>query len=277
MFKWLTLSFLLLCCSNKKPHTEPLDAETVLRLKSLRSDLLAEYYDHTSAFKGGWPSDHDCDSALWAGEGRAADIYDIDISLALQSDGRPTRLPGKDCPLDQTSATTSTDMQLGTVIGLFAAKDLDGLRAMSHYADVHNGIMGMPADKVSLTLMKPGIKAHLAKAIHNLGGPSSVWENFPQVYTPPQSDYQLHLEMLSIYQILVTHQNIDDMTAKTLSKEASNNPSDALVQAVAGNSVVAASLILNLSYQLPIYVRGPMGAPYVHKLFVLHVLLRSYP
>ena len=272
----LAASFLALACSSKKAPADTLDKEKVGKLQSLRTQLKEAYLKETESHIGHWPSDHDCDGALWAGIARAADIKEVDISLALTKEGRPTRRPGSDCGPQDSSATTSTDMMLGTIVGLFAAGDLDGLEKMDDYSARHNGIMGQPENAIPLTLIKPGTKAHLANSINALGGPSSTWQKFPQVYTPPAHDYELHLEMLSVYQSLVTRHGVDFLTYETVVKEASNNPNDALVQALRGNVNHSADLLLDSSWQVPHYVRGPETAPLVHKLFVLHMLITPY-
>lgn len=62
-----------------------------LRLGELRTASLSHV--------AGWPSDEDCDGSLWAGVARLAGADWVDISAAVQPDGRPTRRPYK------TSAT----------------------------------------------------------------------------------------------------------------------------------------------------------------------------
>jgi len=261
---------LVACEKSHNSHVTP-DEDTALR--ELQAKLMVDYAEAAETHVGHWPSDKDCDGALWAGIARAAGIGEVDMSLSLDG-GRPMRRPGKDCgPATGDSAgTTSTDMMLGTIIGLYAAADLADLEAMNAYADAHHGIMGYPVDNLSLSFIKPGTRALLSRAIHNLGGPHAAWEDLAQVYTPPQHDYQLHLELLSMYQSKHSGAKLNFEEQQALLYEANHNPNDALAQAVSGNKHAAATLLLDSSWQVPCYVRGPETAATVHKLFVIKVI-----
>jgi hypothetical protein len=164
-------------------------------------------------------------------------------------------------------------MQLGTILGLFSARDLDSLTRLAKYADDHALVVGSPATDVSRTLMKPGTRALLAQAIASLGGPSSDWRFIPQLYAPPQQDYQLHLELLSIYLETQLKGRLEAYPEAVLSQEAQLNPKDSLVQALARNNLEAASMLLDPNWTCPGYVRGPATAAIVHKLLILQILL----
>jgi len=251
------------------------------------SDLRAAQAETLSQLSGasdpssGWPSASDCDGALWAGEAAFAGASSVNIALALQPDGRPTREPGHDCPPPGApggaSHTTSTDMQLGTILGLYGARDAASLELLQSYTEDNGGIVGTP-DAVVTDLayveMKPGQRSLMAMAVWQLGGsPAEPWLHTPIVYGPPQNDSSLHLALLSLAgeRELGSFGEADQLVADSLLVGASG---DALAQAVAGNSSTAAALILSPSYSPPSYVRGSLPAyAYVHKLLVLHILL----
>jgi len=225
----------------------------------------------------GWPSDTDCDGALWAGEARAAGLHAVDPTAALQPDGRPTRRPGRDCGPAESPATTSTDMQLGTIEGLLAAGDLAALEALQGYVDSHSDFAGFPADAAHApyTLMKPGTRTLLARAIRHLGGkPSGVWADLPLVNSPTGQDFEVHLAVV----LLATERQTgswsadDELAATNL---CAANPSDAAVQAVCGHEPAAEALILAPGWTPPGYVRGAPGYAAVHKAWILHYLLTS--
>ena len=275
--KYVLLAALFFLSCAKKPHSDQPDDKTNLDLHDLKVSLTNEYVSRAENNVGHWPSDKDCDGALWAGIVRAGGLA-VDIGMALTSEGRPTRRPLKDCgpanlgyPGD-SAGTTSTDMMLGIIIGLFADNDLAGLQKMSAYAAAHGGIMGFPAENIAISLIKPGTSVHLARAIHALGGPASPWDSVPQIYTPPAHDYELHLELLSMYETAAAGARLNFEETQALIYEANHNPNDALAQALLGRKAEAAKMLLDPNWQVPHYVRGPETADIVHRLFVLKVI-----
>lgn len=254
----------------------------VLELKKLREYLKELYSRKAQEHLGNWPSDQDCDGALWAGVARAAGLEQVQVHLGLTEEGRPTRRPLGDCgPLSHgfnngAAGTTSTDMQLGLILGLFAAKDLAHLEHMRNYADLHNLLVGVPKELLSRSVMKPGTRALLGQAIWKLGGKKDKWALMDQVYFPPLTDYQLHLELLTLH--LEFRLGTWNRTKLAVARmEADLNPGDSLAQAVAGKKKEAASLLLNPNWVPPEYVRGPELASLVHKLLILHILLDTSP
>src|ERR1043166_4915987 len=107
---------------------------------SLRSELASAYQvkleelrSQTLSHAGGWPSDIDCDAALWAGLARAGGADWVEVSSAIRDDGRPTRLPGEDCLPPRSAATTSNDMLTGIMLGLVEAGDGPSLSRLWDY------------------------------------------------------------------------------------------------------------------------------------------------
>ena len=257
-----------------------LSDKDLLSLAQLKAQLRDSYFQSTRGHKGNWPSDKDCDSALWAGVARAAGIEEVQVDLALTWEGRPTRLPCGDCGPGShgynngSAATTSTDMMLGTILGLFCAKDRVSLEKMRSYADENRGIMGVPRELVARTWIKPGTRAFLSQAIGKLGGKKDNWALLGQLHSPNQEDYQLHLQLLSFYfESLLLDGNLSKSNRKALEKEADRNPEDALAQALAGNRKKATELLLNPAWKVPGYVRGPETAKEIHQLLIIQILL----
>lgn len=255
------------------------------RLRGLQDELLGQLNEAATGMTAGWPSDYDCDAALWAGEARAGGANWVEDSAALQPDGRPTRLPGKDCGPPGTpgapsggnsEATTSTDMQLGTILGLLAAHDVDALLRLQSYTDDNNGTVGTPAEDVPLVYMKPNTRTLLARAIASLGGAGDAgWAALPIIRGPITADYQRHLQLISM--ILQSRLGglspIDVVLATNTYKGATD---DALAAYVAGDIPTATRLILDANWSPPTYTRGAAVYPLVHRLFVVHLLLGAF-
>lgn len=271
---------LLLCaawgCARRgdPPASLPHDA---LRAEWFRQldDLAAAGTDGPS----GWPSSSfgeapsDCDAALWAGEARRAGVTNVLVSQALQADGRPTRWPGADCP--SASHTTSTDMQLGTILGLLAAGDRVSLARLQSFTERNGGVVGSPLTSpgdLAFVLMKPGTRTLLARAVLHLGGtPAEPWVLLPIISGPPVQDYQVHLALLALLADSDTGTwTVEDAAWATWL--ANQEPADALAQAVAGNWGLAAELVLSPAYMPPSYVRGAPSYGPVHRLLVLKLL-----
>ncbi len=201
-----------------------------------------------------WPSDTDCDGALWAGIARRAGLPS-DVASALQSDGRPTRRPNQDCgPTSEglagdSAATTSSDMLLGIVLGLYAQKDLKSLKSLWDYGFENNWIMGVPKTLLPRVLWRPTGYSLLAQAIYRLGGPDYSVRNTPPGFFPVAKDYEEHLQAISV------------LLNRDLGKKVGNpytcvtRTSDAFIQAVCGNREQATDLLLG-DYIAPSYVRA---------------------
>lgn len=267
------IGLLLLGCGS---HPLPLAAP------AQRATLQAEWQNAVNKVPTPAPSPGDCDDALWAGDARAAGISATAISAFLTLDGRTTRRPGADCgpaseDLSGAPATTSTDMELGIIEGLLAARDLTSLQRMEAYIASQGGWAGVPRDAqyAPYTYVKPGTRTLLTRAIRHLGGnPQGTWEYLPIVNGPAinDPDYVLHLTCVALAAERQTgHWSADDeWTAQDL---CTRNPSDAAVQAVCGHTTEAEALILNPDWSAPGYVRGAPSYAWVHKAWILHYLL----
>ena len=90
---FVVMSFTLPACGQEIPAGPILITE----LEQLYASKLALLHNLTSRNVGGWPTDAECDGALWAGVARAAGADWVDVSAAFRPDGRPTRKPLRDC------------------------------------------------------------------------------------------------------------------------------------------------------------------------------------
>lgn len=270
--KYLLTFLLLVSCG--RPGT-PATADHISQVRSLQQALLQQFTQDTANTLGHWPSDQNCDGALWAGEAAAAGT-DTEVYLSLQMDGRPTRKPGKDCNISESASTISTDMLTGILLGLYSVKDLDGLLLLQQYADQHNLVMGTPnatAADLALTLMKPSTRTLLSFLITNLGGHATgEWHILPIPHVSNPTDYNLHLDLLTLLmQHLTGHWSKEAVYAAD--QDADKNPTDPLAQAVAGNLESAADLLLS-NAPLPTYVRPTVYAT-TYKLLVCKLILSS--
>lgn len=272
MFKKLFtfLYCLFLGCGRESPTKErpSLEQKYYQKLEELRKA--------SASHVGGWPSDEDCDAALWAGVARAAGADWVDMAAAVQPDGRPTRRPFRDCRVpDESKATTSNDMMTGIILGNLSAKNLDTLKSLWDYGYANNWIMGYPEWFVARTLLRPNGITLLARSLHVLseGRLDYVMRFSPVLYGSGLEDYEAHLALLSRYIQKLTNgpQYGTDSVEKEL---AERYPGDALAQALAGNVDKAEALLLS-DYVSPSYVRGHANYQFCHWLLAAHIVLTS--
>ena len=250
-----------------------LEAEYDRRLSELRTASLS----HTA----GWPADNECDGALWAGIARAAGADWVDVSAAVQPDGRPTRMPFSDCgPHDKgynggSASTTSNDMITGIMLGMFSTQDTYTAKLLWDYGYSHGWIMGYPDYYISRVLLRPNGITLLARLLHyTSSGTYDYAARFgPVIYGPVKEDFEGHLILLGRYleKKLGGPQYGMEAAEQLL---AHYRPNDALAQAVAGETGKAAKLLLS-NYKSPTYVRGHSSYHLVHWLFAARIVLDS--
>lgn len=264
----LLLSFFFLGCGDALPLVQ----KEALQEKYDR--LLAELQDKTKDNIAGWPSDHDCDAALWAGIARAAGAEWVDMSAALDHQGRPMRRPFSDCATPEESrTTTSNDMITGIILGLVEARDKDSLHALWTYGYERGWIMGYPEWFVARVYLRPNGVTLIARGLYQLSGGEIdyKWRLAPVLYGPTDADYATHLIYLSrlIQQKVGGPQYGTELAEHIL---AHKHGKDALAQAMAGNSNIAATLLLG-DYNPPSYVRGHDNYKLVHWLLAARIAL----
>lgn len=266
----LLFSFLFLGCGDALP----LVSRELLQDKYDKNLQILE--ELTRDNLGGWPADHDCDAALWAGVARAAGAHWVNVSAALAANGRPMRRPYSDCSTpDESRTTTSNDMITGIILGLVEAQDVTALHALWDYGYERGWIMGYPEWFLSRVFLRPNGVSLLARALYKLtdGRTDYKMRLSPVIYGPTDADYATHLILLSrLIQKKVGGPSYGFDIAEQL--VAKRHPSDALAQALSGNSNVAAGLLLN-DYNHPSYVRGHENYKLVHWLLAARITLNN--
>lgn len=272
----LLLTGWLVGCGRSTPDPASYIPTAELRAAYTR---VADHLHATSAgHASGWPSDTGCDGALWAGEARAGGADWVSMSASLQSDGRPTRRPGQDCgpATGDSEATTSTDMQLGILLGLLSARDSASLLRMQQYVDANHGVVGTPASDIPLTYMKPGTRTLLARAVAATGGPREVeWVVLPVVSSIPTADSELHLQLITL--VLKMHLGgLDPVDSLAAAQLLAGHPNDALAHYTAGDMAGAATIALAPGWTVPSYVRDAPEYADSYRLFVLNLLCGDF-
>lgn len=273
LFLFLVMSFTPTC----GPET-PLNPVLLSQLREMYQSKLAQLKESTKENIAGWPSDTDCDGSLWAGIARSAGATWVDMTAALQEDGRPTRRPLRDCIAGIDSETTiSNDMITGIILGFQAASDGASINKMYLYGETNKWIMGTPEYYISRVLLRPNGITLMAKVLYQItkGEIDNPMRLVPVLYGPVQADYEQHLLLLSriIEQKAGGPQYGMEIAEKILAQSA---PLDALAQAVAGHLTQGALLLTN-NYTSPTYVRGHENYHLVHWLLAAKLILDRNP
>lgn len=267
---FVVLSFTTTACGSEVPAGPILITE----LEQQYAVKLLQLRNTTERNIGGWPTDAECDGALWAGVARAAGADWVDVSAALRPDGRPTRKPLRDCVTpDESATTTSNDMITGILLGLQEAGDADSTHRLYTYGESHDWIMGYPEWYISRVLLRPNGVTLMARILYTLtdGKRDYTIRLAPVVYGPVDGDYEGHLLLLSrIIEKKAGGAQYGMEVAETLFAKA--HPGDALAQAVAGN-YLGSALLLTGDYKSPSYVRGDDVYHLVHWLLAARVTL----
>lgn len=268
---FLVTAFTSPACGKEEP---PVSDTLYSELEQLYAAKLTLLRNETKDHIAGWPTDSECDGALWAGVARAAGADWVDMSAALRPDGRPTRKPLRDCVTpDESATTTSNDMITGILLGLQEARDADSVHRLYTYGESHDWIMGTPEWYISRVLLRPNGVTLMARIIYRLSGGERDYaiRLAPVVYGPVDGDYEGHLLLLSrIIEKKAGGPQYGASVAETLFAKA--HPGDALAQAVAGN-YLGAALLLTGDYKSPTYVRGDDIYHLVHWLLAARVTL----
>lgn len=267
---FLVLSFAPTACGREIPAGPVL----ILELEEQYTKKLEELRQLSDDHIAKWPTDMECDGALWAGVARAAGADWVDVSAALRPDGRPTRKPLRDCVTpDESATTTSNDMITGILLGLQAAGDSESVYRLYRYGEQNDWIMGYPEWYISRVLLRPNGVTLMARILYKLtdGKRDYAARLMPVLYGPVDGDYEGHLLLLSrIIEKKAGGAQYGMEVAETLFAKA--HPSDALAQAVAGN-YLGAALLLTGDYKSPTYVRGDDVYHTVHWLLAARVTL----
>jgi hypothetical protein len=242
-------------------------------LAALFEQKSAAYVEATQAMQANWPSDKDCDAALWAGLAKRAG-QSLDIRAALQPDGRPMRKPFVDCITPtESKSTISNDMISGLMLGYLYDKDLDSLRSLYNYGIANKWIMGTPQDLISRVYLRPNGQSLMARAIHRLSGDDLPQRHIPMVYTPiTNDDFEAHLQFVG----LLMAKDLDDLSYThelVLKQTCRYNKNDAFANIMCGHKGKAIELLMSEDYVYPPYVRGHENYKLVHWLLSAKLIL----
>lgn len=258
----------LIACGQKSSKAQDTSA-----LSALYEQKTADYIEATQAIQANWPSDKDCDAALWAGLAKRAG-QSLDIKAALQPDGRPTRKPFIDCITPtESKSTISNDMISGLMLGYLYDQDADSLRSLYNYGIANQWIMGSPKDLISRVYLRPNGQSLMARAIRRLSGDDLPQRHIPMVYTPiTNNDFEAHLQFVG----LLMAKDLDDLSYThelVLKQTCRFNKDDAFANIMCGNKDKARELLLNADYVYPPYVRGHENYKLVHWLLSAKLIL----
>ena len=289
MLRQVTLALALALasgCGSKKQEPTSLPAPSDRALLQAAYD---KYLTETTSLLSpvaGWPTDRDCDAALWAGVARRAGVTEVDMLAALTPEGRPTRRPYQDCgPVSEglagdSGATTSSDMVLGTVLGLHAQGSVEGLTRLYDYGSSQTWVMGVPRELISRVVLKPTGIGMLAEALKDVGGEDHpLARAIPNPPLPVEADYEEHLQALSV--LLQRDMGRDPGQPTTCASRLE----DGLIQAVCLDLDRATQLLKDpTKYKAPSYVRAGVDHPEsqqvlerVHWLLAAKLVLEASP
>lgn len=203
----LLTAFLSVSCGllERRREAPPESNDRLAELKTLYAAKLAE----AAALRDpatGWLARNDCDGMIWAGQYAAAtSVVGVDIGAAEypERSGRFSRRPFPSCWTpeggDQGSKTTwSRDMFVGGLLPYaWYNGNRDVLERHAAYGREHNWQMGEPlAD--GRAVYTPALIGLLYKSIEALGGDYNVNSAWPDVYPSGLTDYEAHLQAMSI-------------------------------------------------------------------------------
>ena len=171
--------------------------------------LTAKYSDVMQASAAGLDSKGwlvtDCDGMLWTSKYHAASCgqsFQIEAAEFQEEPGRFRRRPERCWTKAEgdvgSKSTWSRDMFIGMLTYAYRCNRLDILERHADYGKKKNWVMGEPfAD--GRTVYTPQTIGLLYQTIKALGGEDSPNRLWPTLYQPGLTDYQAHLQMLTIW------------------------------------------------------------------------------
>jgi hypothetical protein len=239
---------------------------------------LALYVAATGA-AAGWPSETDCDGALWAGVAcmGGAPVAIERAELAQGGIGRrPADRPAcwsKELGDQGSQSSTSRDMVTGYLGCLWTKGDLPALRRFADFAQERSFVVGEPLSSGSVDL-RPNLTGLLGRMIHALsGGTDDRFYRFVSYnYDAVAEDYEEHLQAEGITLQGAVDGGITDDAKGRLETLAALRPEDYLIQAVAavysGDFGTTVTLLLDPETPAPSYVRGDQAENYRRALWL---------
>lgn len=225
MIKLIVFIGLILSCSHKHKEQDPQPLSLKDQLIT-ENDKLIEQARTIKDQETSWVLAEDCDSMLWNGKMSCNDkVTWFNPRLAEYPDqiGRYTRRPiskgycyPKEEGKDGSACTWSRDMGHGLGAYTICKKDLQIVIDHVRYGENHStaGIwnMGEPlAD--GRALYPPGFSGMWYQMRYALGGDDNILRKTPDIYPSGLDDYEAHLQVMNIWNRMITSEKIGDSDA----------------------------------------------------------------
>lgn len=293
---WLLVALAASSACHRKTHDE---VEPVAddRLTALEDKFEALKADTALALDAatGWPAPLDCDGLLWAGKAAAVGLP-VQVDLAEYSPGELHRRPPPSCWNETdgdvgSKSTISNDMILGWLWAKWSVKDLEALKRLAKYGEVHNWVMGSPTSMISRVYLKPNQQGLLGRMIYVLSdkADSRTYRHLFESYAEVGQDYERHLQALGIVlqgavemdKLEVQLLDITDQMLTRLNELVVAEPQNPLFHAAlgiyTGNFDQAFSLLID-GAPTPTYVRGHSVEVLakVERLFAMMLVIQAH-
>lgn len=202
-----------------------------------------------------------CDGMLWTGK-YASTICDVNIRAAEKEIGRFERRPPPACwdevNGDQGAKTTwSRDMGDGLFTYAYYCKDAQILEDHANYGESHNWVMGMPLD--SRLIYTLNMRSTLYKMLKKFKGVKNAYADFPLLVPQGLTDYEAHLQMLSILVVSDMQGGLNSDMKKRINEHYSREPNNPMYSymrgLITGDMNEVANLLLANPVKYGSYVR----------------------
>ena len=139
-----------------------------------------------------------CDSVLFSGLIGSVQGVSVDLTDAMDDNGKWYRRPAKDCyATGGSKSETSRDMLLGVLYYSWYNKDLTTLEKTWEYAEANDWILGKGPE--GRTKVEFWMRGTLAQMIHVMGGKSHIERFYPTPSSLGAADgFNRHLETLHL-------------------------------------------------------------------------------
>ncbi len=208
----LIITLMLCACDWFEPERETQPPDTEVGIDSARTQhaaRIAQLAELSSAHPSGWAAPNSCDGALWSYKAAAATCppgFNADASAYPDEPGRYGRTPPPRCwpkvGQAHTSETTwSGDMGKGLFGYAWRCGRLDMLIDHAEHGKENLWQMGegAPGSVLSRAVYRPSMVGLLYSLIYAMGGSDNVNRHWPNVYPSGLTDFEAHLQMLTIW------------------------------------------------------------------------------
>lgn len=203
MIRTLLFALALTACGHaSNDEKTPAPNARVEDLRGLYGTYLGEAAELRNS-PSGWLVPDDCDGFLWTGEYAAvtgAEATNFGAAEYPDEPGRFARRPlTNPCdPYGDRGSSWSRDMGLGLVAYALRMGNLPILTRHEGYGQAHQWQMGEPLGD-GRAVYTPSMIGLVYQAIFALGGPDNLNRRWPDIYVAGLTDYQAHIQVLSIW------------------------------------------------------------------------------